>query len=106
MMHRDILLTRSVGIMDRENLNTYLHPTEAIESDNDDIREIARRLTTGLHSLGQRSVALFYFVRDEIHCSVYMISTVFLEDGKPLMGVRVFSRTWVARSVEDPHFSR
>ena len=63
--------------MDIEDLDMYLHPTEAIDSDNSKIREVARKLTTTLHDPGEKSVALFYFVRDEIHYNVYMISTYF-----------------------------
>jgi transglutaminase-like putative cysteine protease len=70
MIHHEV-------IMDPEDLNIYFHPTEAIESDNNEIREVAQRLTTGLRDPVQKSVALFYFVRDEIHYSVYMISTYF-----------------------------
>ena len=63
--------------MDTEDLSIYLHPTEAIDSDNSGIREVAMRLTTALPDPARKSVALFYFVRDEIHYSVYMISTYF-----------------------------
>jgi len=65
--------------MDRKDLNIYLQPTEVIESDNDEIREAARRLTEGVHGPGRKGVSLFYFVRDRIHYNVYMISTS-LED--------------------------
>ena len=64
-------------IMDRKDLSIYPRPTKAIESDDDDIREVAMRLTAGLLDPVQKSITLFYFVRDEIHYSVYMISTRF-----------------------------
>jgi hypothetical protein len=62
-------------------MDIYLRSTEIIDSDNGRIRETARRLTTGLTEEGPRAQALFYFVRDEIHYNVYMLST-FREDFK------------------------
>lgn len=62
-------------------MDIYLRSTEIIDSDNGRIRETARRLTTGLTEEGPRARALFYFVRDEIHYNVYMLST-FREDFK------------------------
>lgn len=59
----------------------YLYPTEAIDSGNNDIREVAQKLTAALCDTGEKSVALFRFVRDEIRYNVYMVSTYF-EDFK------------------------
>jgi transglutaminase-like putative cysteine protease len=67
--------------MDQEDPDMYLQPTEAIDSDNNEIREVAQKLTMALRHPAEKSVALFYFVRDEIHYNIYMISTYF-EDFK------------------------
>ena len=63
-------------IGDRE---AYLSPTPAIDSDHEEIRETAHRLTKGCTSDPEKAVKLFYFVRDCIRYSVFMIS-VFQED--------------------------
>ncbi|MBW1707168.1 MAG: transglutaminase domain-containing protein [Deltaproteobacteria bacterium] len=62
-----------------ENLEIYLQPTSTIDSDNEKIREKARLITLGSSNDREKAVKLFYFVRDSIRYSVYMIS-VFIED--------------------------
>jgi len=63
----------------RKDMEIYLRSTETIDCDNGAVRETANRLTGGLLTEGERARALFYFVRDEVHYNVYMIST-FIED--------------------------
>ena len=58
---------------------TYIQPTETIDCSHPDIPEVAVIKTRGLSSDPERAKALFYFVRDEIHYNVYMLST-FIED--------------------------
>lgn len=65
-------------------MDVFLRSTEIIDSDNGRIRETALKLTAGLTEEGPRAQALFYFVRDEIHYNVYMLST-FREDFKASM---------------------
>lgn len=67
--------------MNTADLTIYLRPTGAIDSDNPRILENAKRLTVGCGVPEEKAVRLFYFVRDEIHYNVYMISTN-LEDFK------------------------
>ncbi len=57
----------------------YLQATETIDCGHPDIRKRAVMKTRGLSSDPERARALFYFVRDEIHYNVYMLST-FIED--------------------------
>jgi len=68
-------------IVDESNLEIYLRPTYAIDSDHKSIVTAAERVTTGCFEDVQKAVALFYFVRDSIHYNVFMIS-VFKEDFK------------------------
>ena len=64
----------------KENgMEIYLQPTFAIDSDNERIIETAEKLTGGCLNDEEKAVKLFYFVRDSITYSVYMIS-VFIED--------------------------
>jgi len=58
-------------------MEKYLSPTKAIDSDNDLIIEKAAQLTSRCGSDPEKARALFYFVRDNIHYNVYMISTFF-----------------------------
>jgi transglutaminase-like putative cysteine protease len=58
-------------------METYLRPTKAIDSDNAAIIERALELTVQVRSDSEKARALFYFVRDDIHYNVYMISTFF-----------------------------
>lgn len=60
-------------------MQIYLAPTETIDSENDRIRQTSLGLAGGLAGDVRKAQALFYFVRDEIHYNVYMLST-FLED--------------------------
>jgi len=60
-------------------MEIYLKPTEAINSDSEAIQEKARELTRDCGGEEEKAVKLFYFVRDSIHYNVYMIS-MYLED--------------------------
>ncbi len=62
-------------MMDSEEMDSYLRPTETIDCDNRNIREMATRLTAGVAGETQKASKLFYFTRDDIHYNVYMIST-------------------------------
>jgi len=64
--------------LDRE-LEIYLEPTETIDSDNKAVCAKAQTLAEHIEADGEKARRLFYFVRDEIRYSVYMIST-FIED--------------------------
>ncbi len=57
----------------------YIEPTETIESDSSEICETARSVTAGCKSEREKAVRLFYFVRDSIKYSPYMVSA-FIED--------------------------
>jgi len=65
----------------KNDMEVYLRPTFAIDSDHEHILETAEKLTGGCSSDEEKAVKLFYFVRDSIHYNVYMIS-VFIEDFK------------------------
>jgi transglutaminase-like putative cysteine protease len=65
----------------KNDMEVYLRPTFAIDSDHERIVETAEKLTGGCSSDEEKAVKLFYFVRDSIHYNVYMIS-VFIEDFK------------------------
>jgi hypothetical protein len=54
-------------------IDEYTRPTKAIDSDNEAIIEKAVQLTSHCGNDLEKAVALFYFVRDSIHYSVYMI---------------------------------
>jgi len=58
-------------------MEIYLKPTIIINSDHVSIIKKAVELTTHCNSESEKAIALFYFVRDSIHYSVYMISTKF-----------------------------
>ncbi len=62
-----------------ESPNLYLNSTFHIDSENEKIKEKAEALTVGCESDIEKAVKLFYFVRDEIPYSLYMIS-VFRDD--------------------------
>ncbi len=57
----------------------YLKSTETIDCSSPLIRDTAQRLTESCFSEVKKAQDLFYFVRDEIHYNVYMLST-FIED--------------------------
>lgn len=57
----------------------YLKPTGTIDSGHPDIRGAAERSTGNCRTDEEKARSLFYFVRDEIHYNVYMLST-FIED--------------------------
>jgi transglutaminase-like putative cysteine protease len=65
----------------KKDMEVYLQPTFAIDSEHERIAETARKVTAGCSSDLEKAVKLFYFVRDSIPYSVYMIS-VFIEDFK------------------------
>lgn len=65
----------------KNDMEVYLRPTFAIDSDHERIVETAEKLTGGCSSDEEKAVKLFYFVRDSIPYNVYMIS-VFIEDFK------------------------
>jgi len=62
-----------------KKMNTYLKATSAIDSNHESIRGIAGDLTRECSNDAEKSVKLFYFVRDSIHYNLFMIS-VFKED--------------------------
>jgi transglutaminase-like putative cysteine protease len=62
---------------DTEGLEIYLKPTEAIDSDHETVRRVAMELTSPFQDDPAKARVLFYFVRDQVHYSVYMISTKF-----------------------------
>lgn len=66
---------------EKNDMEVYLRPTFAIDSDNKRIAETAENVTRGCSSDEEKTVKLFYFVRDYIPYNVYMIS-VFIEDFK------------------------
>ncbi len=53
----------------------FLRATGFIDSENDEIRRVAREICEGASTPEQRAVRLFTFVRDEIRYNAYMIST-------------------------------
>jgi len=55
----------------------HIKPTTAIDSDHKEVRHVALELTSSFPGVAEKAQALFYFVRDRIHYSVYMISTNF-----------------------------
>jgi len=60
-----------------EDIKIYLEPTEAIDSGHEAIRRVALELASPFSGEAEKAQALFYFVRDRIHYSVYMVSTRF-----------------------------
>ncbi len=58
-------------------MEKYLNPTRAIDSDNKAIIDTSLQLTSRFMNDSEKALSLFYFVRDSIHYSVYMISTFF-----------------------------
>lgn len=64
-----------------DNMEIYLRPTFAVDSNHASIVETAKRLTENCSTAEKKAVKLFYFVRDSISYNVYMIS-VFIEDFK------------------------
>lgn len=63
----------------RVNKISCLTPTSTLDADQESIKKTALRLTEGCTDDPSRAVRLFYFVRDSIRYSVYMISA-FKED--------------------------
>ena len=59
------------------NLEIYKKPTTAIDSDNEALQSAAIELTSSCSNEQEKARALFDFVRNQIHYSVYMISTRF-----------------------------
>lgn len=64
-----------------KNLEKYLKPTYAIDSDHEKIIKTAKSLTNDCSNDMEKAVKLFYFVRDAIPYNLYMIS-LFIEDFK------------------------
>jgi len=62
-------------------MGQYLRASPTIEADHDMIIETSRSLTRDCSSNIEKTVKLFYFVRDSIKYNIYMIS-VFIEDFK------------------------
>jgi len=62
-----------------EDLAVYLNPTDTIDSESETIVRTAAQLTAGCSTDSEKTVKLFYFVRDSIPYNVYMIS-MFRED--------------------------
>lgn len=62
---------------DMGNLERYLKPTDAIDSNNEIVRRTSIELTASFSNDREKARSLFYFVRDQVHYSVYMISTRF-----------------------------
>jgi transglutaminase-like putative cysteine protease len=60
-------------------MGQYLGATSTIEAEHEKIIETATKVTRGCVSDEEKTVALFYFVRDSIRYNIYMIS-VFIED--------------------------
>lgn len=65
--------------MDNEitNLEQCIKPTAVIDSDHEAVRLAALELTSPFADESEKARALFYFVRDRIRYSVYMVSTKF-----------------------------
>jgi len=57
---------------ERDNLDLYLKPTFAIDSDSEVVKEKATSLTEKYSSQKEKAKALFYFVRDEIKYNPYL----------------------------------
>ena len=62
-------------------MEVYLKSTEAINSNHEAIKEAAKKLTSGCTSDVEKTIRLFYFVRDSIKYNRYMVS-VYLDDFK------------------------
>jgi transglutaminase-like putative cysteine protease len=60
-----------------EDIEIYLKPTAAIDSDHETIRRAAMELASPFTDESEKARALFYFVRDQIRYSVYMVSVRF-----------------------------
>ena len=65
----------------RDNMEIYLQPTFAVDSNHERIVETAKSLTDDCSTDQDKTVKLFYFVRDSIPYSAYM-NSVFIEDFK------------------------
>ena len=63
------------------NMDKYLRPTFTIDSDHEQIMKCANTLTENCANDREKTVKLFYFVRDSIPYNLYMIS-VFKDDFK------------------------
>jgi len=57
-----------------KNIGLYLRPTQAIDSEHKSIKEVARELSSGSSVMAEKAVKLFYFVRDRVPYSLFMIS--------------------------------
>jgi transglutaminase-like putative cysteine protease len=66
-----------LSIFDLVELGTCLAPTEAINADHEKVKHTAAEITDPFRDEREKARALFYFVRDQIHYNVYMVSTRF-----------------------------
>lgn len=57
-----------------DEMERYLRPTPTIDCDNELIKEKARNLTENQKDVAGKAQSLFYFVRDEISYSIYVLS--------------------------------
>jgi len=64
-----------------DNFELYLKPTEAINSEHEMIQKVTEKVIRDCASEVEKAIKLFYFVRDSIHYSPYMVS-VYFEDFK------------------------
>ena len=64
-----------------KELEIYLKPTFALDSDHEQIIKTAMEVTRGCADNEEKAVKLFYFVRDSIPYNIYMLS-LFVEDFK------------------------
>src|SRR4030042_3161082 len=60
-----------------DEMERYLKPTDAIDSDNPSIKEKAQNLIRGKHEAADKAKGLFYWVRDEIKYNPYVPLEVF-----------------------------
>ncbi len=63
-----------MGIKSKKDLEIYLKPTFAIDSDNQKVIDMANSLTSNCVTEKEKAINLFYFVRDSILYNLYMIS--------------------------------
>src|SRR4030042_4087714 len=60
-----------------DDIEFYLKPTKAIDSDHEVIRVTAAELTRGGVVEAEKAVTLFHFVGDTIRFNAYMVSACF-----------------------------
>jgi transglutaminase-like putative cysteine protease len=67
----------SLAIFDLLEVGTCLAPTSAINADHEKVKQAATEISAPFRDERETARALFYFVRDQIHYNVYMVSTKF-----------------------------